>query len=831
MKVNFARSVAAVATGLIGLCGGTCCAEDIVYYVATTGSDSNAGTEAAPFKTITKAVSKFDTSLETGGRVVVKKGTYTEAVKNAPTGYSAKMCLHLKGAITIEGETGDPNDVIVTHGSTTARILLVDHARACVRALTLRNGQAQPASTNAECDGSGVLVTANGGTVENCIVTQGGVNLWNSHGNGIYAAGGRVSRCVVTNLTTASAHGAVYAKGNAVIDNCLIAANPCGTGHAVELEGNAKLINCTITGNTGSSGAGVNVNSATAAAVNCAIMGNRVTGIAYGAVWARQNAGRYFNCAADGAIEGSVGCVEGQPVFANPDAADWMPLPTSCLLDAGTDPGAYVDASVDLAGNPRAVDAIDIGCYENQKAADKLQCGFTYAYTGTLLPAEMVLTAGTLGPADGLDFEWTFTTADSRVFNVTADSNQLVWQVPNAGVYSITLKVGSAVAAVKSVAQFSPPHIYVDAASAAPVFPYMSPGNAAVDIKSAYAAAADGAVIHVADGVYPQQLELQIGRGVTIIGESGDPGAVVCTNTMQTKTTVDGSSAHRLFNLNHPAARIANLTLAGGLTHGSSLHGAAVYISQNGGTVSNCVIRGGRCQNSDSVAGAACLMGGLVTHTVIEGIFQSHPNSNPSGGYDSYPLVVKLDGDEARMENCLIRDIGWVSSGVASETYSSVGPIIRVQAGSLVNCTVAKCSMRKYTGALVYGGGAGISAADGAVVRNCVAVDCLTGADVNQPFFGPTASFSHCAGNTVSGGRYVAWGGTGCVAAAPEAMFAEYASGNYQPRYGGAITDRGLDLADASATDLAGNPRRLGQATDIGCYECTKVSGVFVIMK
>jgi len=55
-----------------------CCFSQTNYYVATTGSDTNSGTEASPFKTIAKAINSFDTNL--GGTCFIKGGTYHESI-------------------------------------------------------------------------------------------------------------------------------------------------------------------------------------------------------------------------------------------------------------------------------------------------------------------------------------------------------------------------------------------------------------------------------------------------------------------------------------------------------------------------------------------------------------------------------------------------------------------------------------------------------------------------------------------------------------------------------------------------------------------------------
>lgn len=54
------------------------------YYVATTGSDNNPGTQAAPFRTLSRGV----TVLQPGDTLRVGPGTYTETLDNIPSGTS-----------------------------------------------------------------------------------------------------------------------------------------------------------------------------------------------------------------------------------------------------------------------------------------------------------------------------------------------------------------------------------------------------------------------------------------------------------------------------------------------------------------------------------------------------------------------------------------------------------------------------------------------------------------------------------------------------------------------------------------------------------------------
>jgi hypothetical protein len=52
------------------------------YYVAITGSNANAGTEASPFRTLNKGVRV----LKLGDTLYIKSGTYAEALRDTIPG-------------------------------------------------------------------------------------------------------------------------------------------------------------------------------------------------------------------------------------------------------------------------------------------------------------------------------------------------------------------------------------------------------------------------------------------------------------------------------------------------------------------------------------------------------------------------------------------------------------------------------------------------------------------------------------------------------------------------------------------------------------------------
>ena len=70
------------------------------YYVATTGDNSNFGSENSPFRTIAKAINSFDFS---GGICFIKEGTYHES-----------LAIDGKNNITIQPYN---NDIVIIDGT------------------------------------------------------------------------------------------------------------------------------------------------------------------------------------------------------------------------------------------------------------------------------------------------------------------------------------------------------------------------------------------------------------------------------------------------------------------------------------------------------------------------------------------------------------------------------------------------------------------------------------------------------------------------------------------------------------------------------------------
>ncbi len=69
--------------------------------------------------------------------------------------------------------------------------------------------------------------------------------------------------------------------------------------------------------------------------------------------------------------------------------------------------------------------------------------------------------------------------------------------------------------------------------------------------------------------------------------------------------------------------------------------------------------------------------------------------------------------------------------------------------------------------------------------------------------------------------------GNGCFYATAESLLKK----NYTLRSNSPAIDQGADVTGMPSVDLAGNPRVIGAAIDLGCFEAPKPSGFRVILR
>lgn len=801
-------------------------------YVATGGVDaSGRGTQASPYKTIRYAVSQI-----ASGKVYVAPGTYVETATVGGV-VAGAGCVFIEKAVEVIGSTGNPADVIITHGvwpkgsdnkDAPSPIFKLDNAGAVIRNVTVYNGD--------YLEGGNIYITANGGLVDHCITKQAANDAWNARGTSALLHGGRMTRTKVCENGKVSPNGQVFVDGSALIDNCLMCDLTCGANYAVVLDGNAVMINCSVVRNTGTTCSGVKVNKNTAKVINCLIADNvAITGIS-GPVWSGSNPASFINCATDIEIAGSTGNVYCRPSYLNFDDGDFRQSLISRCIDAGADVSEYGIGDLDFGGKPRIAGTIDIGCYENDKTTASL--GFTFGLDrvqsvrdynseciSQTMPAVLSLHAGLCGGSGSVTYRWTLT--DSKGVTYVRESSQpeLEWDVPACGRFDIKLEAGGLTSSRKECFLVSPRLMYVSAGSTHPLEPYDTPETAATSVAAAYKAAATGATVIItpnADGELVQGAEVHVLRGISFVGYTGNPVDTVLRNS---NPMSDGC---RIMMLNHPQAWVSGVTLMDGCARANNSLGGDIRIDGHGGTVSNCVFRNGKSLHYASQGGALGMSAGLVTHCIFTGAFSTKPAYN--GDPSDKGVVVHIDGANARLENSLIYD----AIPTPVDDGDSHGPIVSVVNGLIRNCTVVPNTTLFRTTSTdgKYklwndDGGCAIRCGKNATVENCAVSDLKNIDGVLTPFGGTLANFYNCVGD----GTQDISSAHDCAHAVSLEMFLDPDNGDFHPRTLGALVNVALAVPGYEGIiDLTGC-KRVVKILDVGCYESQFVPGLVITGK
>ena len=356
--------------------------------------------------------------------------------------------------------------------------------------------------------------------------------------------------------------------------------------------------------------------------------------------------------------------------------------------------------------------------------------------------------------------------------------------------------------------------MFVDAAAENATEPFSTPETAAKTIAAALALATDGAKIHVAPGRYAISTPLSLTKAIELVGDNADPSRVVVSNTAGVHYY---NQNQRCIRLNHADAVVSGITFENGKDYGD---GGNVLIDTNGGMVTNCILSGGFTREGKSSAGAnAAIKGpGLVTHCKIFG-----GDQNNCSDCDRVSSVY-LEHANARIENCLVR--GFQGSTVSHQPTVGCAGIV-VNKGAAVNCTVADCTSPYTTDS----GFAGILVWANGVATNCVSVSNVDSNGTVRAFAPSQVSrTSHCAFDAIAGETTIPEGMPNAVVGTAESFFKDYANGDYTPKAGGPLVNRGANYEGMASVDLEGRPRLVGRNVDIGCYEA-RSSALMIIVR
>jgi len=729
------------------------------------------------------------------------------------TGMAITGC-EVNAPVTIAGLSGDSSKVVVV-APKDGRTFRMTHPEAVLRDLTIKGCGYTTAGTVTE----GTTVYMTNGAVEDCAFTGTFGRHYASKGT-LYMTGGRVSRCVFTNCYMRVAGLGVYATGGLIEDSLICnnnrSSNNPGT-FAADLSGTAVMLNCTITDNHMDTDAGVKVSSADCRVMNCIISGNTSVNSATAHVYGGTSSyyKNFIGCVTEIEIPGSTDCTVGGVVFKDVPSKNFRLMPSSSGFDSGVDASAYAVSTTDLDGLPRIVGTkIDVGCYENQ------QNEFTCAFVGTIgrkiTPVTADFTATVLcAPAGDIEYVWNFGDGTEETY-VNVNTAQHIYKV--GGTYDVTLTTrAGGESAVKTETAFfkvSAPVTYVSAGNANEAAPYDTEETAASTFSKAVAFAEDGGEVVLLPGLYQQGSTLTIDKALTVRGKTGNPDDVVITNTVH-------NSNVRVLVMHHAEAKVSGVTLTNGRTNGNNMHGASLFFNNFGGTVSNCVIRSGQTAGWASWAGAVAMNKGLLTHCVITGVFSTTPQFDGTATYTGQ--IVYLNGDQVRMENCLIRDVSALVKSDGGNIISCVGPLVSVAKGRIANCTLAVDFVHRaeWPTTVTFDGGSAIYCGKNGSVVNCVATGFRRGDGTTVPF-GGVGTFTSCAGDAEVAG-------ISSLVGTPAQFFAAPAAGNYRPLPNGLLIHAGSSVDLSSATDLLGKPRVVGRGIDIACYERQSIGAVIYI--
>ena len=308
------------------------------------------------------------------------------------------------------------------------------------------------------------------------------------------------------------------------------------------------------------------------------------------------------------------------------------------------------------------------------------------------------------------------------------------------------------------------------------------------------------------------------------------------------KTFVDGGATNRAATL---TARPYGLmtaetnTVLEGLTlrNGNAM---AIRFHKNfggcvlGGTLRDCVVTGGEAQYGGGVAHGrlesttvekchATKMGGATTHSVL---VRSAIRDNTSD-YDGGGLAFSHASDCRIESNRAMRDGGGARFGslnrciLVKNEAGRNGGAIKLSSHGALNC------LFDGNRAGEEGGGAhGSNVEHGTFVKNSAATGGgASGGTIQQcVLWGNSATDKGTASHAGAIGRLhascVEWTSTNplpadCTAADPLFRGKE----DFRPQGKSPCIDLGGGISAPGATDLAGEPRRLGRMTDAGCYE------------
>ena len=320
--------------------------------------------------------------------------------------------------------------------------------------------------------------------------------------------------------------------------------------------------------------------------------------------------------------------------------------------------------------------------------------------------------------------------------------------------------------------------------------------------------------IHVAPGLYPISSPIVVTNAIHIFGDDPDPSRTVVSNTLGAG---DQHGNQRVFTINHPDVLIANLAMQDGSVWGDWSGGGNFLMDAAGGTVSNCIVEAGHVQWGGHVGGGGARMaGGLVTHTVFRKNYTVTGSSQWGDG--AYRAGVLMLMGNACAENCLLVD----------NPQSAATTIARLDGNAMMrNCSIVDSKLSQTSDLCKVFTPLRINSANATVLNTVIAgvTNKIDGAACPPTGSGVANFLNGAFDGDVTGLP------EGTITGTAAEFFEDYTNGNYTPKADGPLVNVGTNYDGMAAVDLAGKRRKVGKGVDIGCYECQKEKGFFMLLR